>query len=549
MYIDKATVRSSSGRVHVRYLLRVSYRENGRVKKKTLANLSDCSPRELEALRLALQHKDNLAALTSLDQLTVRQGPAFGAVWLLTRLAGRLGLSAALGSSRPARLALWLVVARVLDQGSRLSAVRLAERTAAAEILGLEPFDEDDLYRTLDWLAGEQTRIEDALVAARPDGPPTLYLYDVTSSYLEGVANELGAFGYNRDRKRGKRQIVIGLLTDPAGTPVSVQVYAGNQADPTTFTAQVEKVRGRWSQAEVVWVGDRGMIRGPQIEHLGAAGCRYITALTKPQIEVLVDRGLLQLGLFDEALAEVSTPAGTRYLMRRNPQRAAEVAAHREQRCQALQRRVEERNRYLAAHRRASAEVALGRLVEWRRKLKLGEWVRLEVEGRRIVLSLDETGRALESRLDGCYVLKTDVPAGQAAADVIHARYQDLKEVEWAFRTLKTGHLEVRPLWLRKAERTRAHVLVVMLAYLLVQELRRCWKDLDLTVAEGLQELGALGLTELRLGRESKGFKVSQPQGKAVRLLEACQVSWPKTVPWKQRVRVATRKPLGNRRT
>jgi hypothetical protein len=213
--------------------------------------------------------------------------------------------------------------------------------------------------------------------------------------------------------------------------------------------------------------------------------------------------------------------------MRRTPQRAAEVAAHR----------------------RASAEVALGRLVEWRRKLKLGEWVRLEVEGRRIVLSLDETGRALESRLDGCYVLKTDVPAGQAAADVIHARYQDLKEVEWAFRTLKTGHLEVRPLWLRKAERTRAHVLVVMLAYLLVQELRRCWKDLDLTVAEGLQELGALGLTELRLGRESKGFKVSQPQGKAVRLLEACQVSWPKTVPWKQRVRVATRKPLGNRRT
>ena len=205
-----------------------------------------------------------------------------------------MGIEGALGTSRQGKLALWQVIARVIDQGSRLSAVRLAGSQAACDVLGLESFNEDDLYANLDWLAEHQGAIEDRLFRAMAGGcgdSPGLYLYDVTSSYLEGECNELSAFGYNRDGKKGKRQVVIGLLCDGVGRPLSIEVFAGNTQDAATLASQVRKVAERFGGGAVTFVGDRGMIKGKQVEDLAEHGFHYITAITKPQVESLLKAG------------------------------------------------------------------------------------------------------------------------------------------------------------------------------------------------------------------------------------------------------------------
>src|SRR6202451_1656024 len=236
MFVDSSTTRLN-GKAYPRHLLRESYREAGKVKHRTIANLSHCKAEEVQAIRLALRHKADLAGMVAAAAeraLELVQGPSVGAVWLLSQLARDLGIVAALGSDRQGKLALWQVIARVLDQGSRLSAVRLAGGHAAGVALGMISFDEDDLYANLDWLAQHQADIETRLFAQRkPASAPDVFLYDVTSTYLEGEQNAFAAFGYNRDRKSGKRQIVIGLLCDADGRPLSIELFAGNTSDAT----------------------------------------------------------------------------------------------------------------------------------------------------------------------------------------------------------------------------------------------------------------------------------------------------------------------------
>ena len=224
---------------------------------------------------------------------------------------------------------MWQVIARVINQGSRLSAVRLARVHAAGAVLDLKRgFDENDLYKNLAWLAENQSEIEKKLFKIRRGvKKPKLFLYDVTSSYLEGEHNYFGLFGYNRDGKKGKKQIVIGLLCDEDGEAVSTEVFSGNTQDTQTFAPQVRKIAERFGCKEVTVVGDRGMIKSVQIEQL-PEGFHYITAITKPQIEALVNKGILQLGLFDTELCEVKD-AGVRYVLRRNPVRAEEMAESR----------------------------------------------------------------------------------------------------------------------------------------------------------------------------------------------------------------------------
>ena len=228
MYVDTSHI-TRGGKTYTRHLLRESYRAHGKVLHRTIANLSQCSTAEIEAIRLALRHKEELEHLgTSQDALTLKQGLSFGAVWTVYQVARRLGIAQALGTTRAGKLALWQVMARVIDQGSRLSAVRLAMAHAACDVLGLDAFDEEALYENLDWLAGTQALVEARLFAQRTKTKPiNLFLYDVTSSYLEGTHNALAAFGYNRDGKKGKRQIVIGLLCDEDGQPVSIEVFPG----------------------------------------------------------------------------------------------------------------------------------------------------------------------------------------------------------------------------------------------------------------------------------------------------------------------------------
>ena len=234
MYISRASWPSSNGKVYPSIYLRESYRQGAHVRKRNIANLTHCDPQEIAALELALHFKGNLTALGALDQIQLSQGRSVGAVWTVAETARRLGIAQALGRGFDAQLALWQVLARVLEQGSRLSAVRLAQVHAAGEVLGLRRgFDENDLYANLPWLSARQESIEKRLFAARRGGKkPELFLYDVTSSYLEGEKNAYGAYGYNRDGKKGKQQMVIGLLGDEQGEPVSTEVFRATRKTP-----------------------------------------------------------------------------------------------------------------------------------------------------------------------------------------------------------------------------------------------------------------------------------------------------------------------------
>src|SRR5262245_60540820 len=390
MYVDTSHI-TRGGKTYTRHLLRESYRAHGKVLHRTIANVSHCSAAEIEALRLALRHKDNLAHLGTLTaSLILKQGLSFGAVWTVYHVARRLGIEQALGTTREGKLALWQVIARVLDQGSRLSAVRLAMSHAACDVLGLGSFDEDALYENLDWLANRQAAVEDMLFARRTRIKPVrLFLYDVTSSYLEGTHTALAAFGDNRDGKKGKRQIVIGLLCDEDGHPVSIEVFPGNTQDPRTFAAQINKVKARFGVTEITFVGDRGMIKGQQIEDLVQQGCHYITAITKPQIEKLLRTGTFQMELFDQELAEVLADEGIRYVLRRNPVRAQEVRDTRQAKLATHQTNVAKTNHYLIAHPQAKPQGAWQKLVARAATLRLSDWVELTVAERTITLTIN----------------------------------------------------------------------------------------------------------------------------------------------------------------
>jgi Transposase DDE domain len=548
MYIDTSHI-TRGGKTYTRHLLRESYRANGKVLHRTIANVSHCSEAEIEAMRLALRHKEALEQLGTIqDAITLQQGPSFGAVWTVYHVAQRLGIAQALGTTREGKLALWQVIARVIDQGSRLSAVRLAMSHAACDVLGLGTFDEDALYENLDWLAGAQARIEERLFAQRQKTKPaSLFLYDVTSSYLEGTHNALAAFGYNRDGKKGKLQIVIGLLCDEDGHPVSIEVFPGNTQDPRTVAAQVEKLKGRFGVTAITFVGDRGMLKGQQVEDLAQHGFHYITAITKPQIERLLRTGTLQMDLFDQKVAEVLTEEGIRYVLRRNPVRAQEMRDTRHAKLAALQAQVAKQNQYLIDHPRANAQGALQKLVARAEKLRIADWVELTVAERAMTLTIKEDAQTEAAKLDGCYVLQTDLTPTQAPKELVHDRYKDLASVEYAFRTCKTAHLAVRPLFLRREARTRAHALVVMLAYQIIRYLASCWSAFDVTVAEGLHALTTLCLVEVAPKNAPSYHCLPTPRDAIARLLHSADITLPKAFSLSG-TRVSTKKKLQSER-
>ena len=548
MYVDTSTVQQK-GKTYTRHLLRESYREDGKVRHRTIANFSGCSDQEVEAIKLALRHKENLKELVSLkESLELRKGPSIGAVWFLYCLARELKIEEVLGTGRQGKLALWQIMARVIEQGSRLSAVRLASYHGACDILNLEAFDEDDLYENLDWLSENQGRIEDQLFRkGYGENPPVLYLYDVTSSYLEGMSNAFGAFGYCRDGKRGKKQIVVGLLCDALGRPLSIEVFSGDTQDLATFGSQVKKVAGRFGQGEVVFVGDRGMIKTPQVEELRGHGFHYITALTKPQIESLLRKGVFQMSLFDVQLAEVISSEGERYVLRCNPVRAQEMAHSRKDKVASIEKAVNQYNQYLKEHRRAKVEVGRRFLEQKAKRLRISDWIFLDVENRMFSVRVNDAALAEVSKLDGCYALRTDLSPVVANKEAIHDRYKDLTLVEKAFRNCKTVCLEMRPIYVRLEDRTRGHAFVVMLAYRLIQELAKRWSSLNLTVQEGINQLATLCSEEVLINGKPYCHKIPQPDKPLEILLETAGVRLPTVLPNKG-VHVATKKKLQKRR-
>jgi hypothetical protein len=298
-----------------------------------------------------------------------------------------------------------------------------------------------------------------------------------------------------------------------------------------TFSSQVSKAAARFGAERVTFVGDRGMIKAPQIAELGAAGFHYITAITKAQIATLLNTGVIQMSLFDMPLAEVQAD-GERYILRRNPVRAAELAASRKDKLAALTEAVAAANTYLAEHARAKAEGQLRACQNRAAKLRVDGLVTLALDGRRIAVTEDAEAAAKAARFDGCYVLRTDLPPEVAAKETVHDRYRDLAQVEQAFRDSKLTHLEVRPVFLRNAARTRGHALVVMLAYLIARHLRQCWQSIDCTVQEGLDALATLTSIEVRIGGSPSFIQIPSPRDGLRWLLEAAGVSVPAALPF-----------------
>jgi transposase len=549
MFLDDQRY-TQSGKTYRRVLLRNSYRVEGKVRHTTIANLSQCSDEEIDAIKLALKYKGDLKKIIDVqERVKTRQGLSVGAVWVLNQLARRLGISKALGNSREAKLALWMVLASVIEQGSRLSATRMAKRHAVCDILHLDAFCEDDLYEAMDWLHDHQQKIEKSLFTHRyaDVGTPQFYLYDVTSSYLEGDQNELGERGYNRDGKKGKKQIVIGLMTDKEGWPICVEVFEGNTNDTKTVKNQIKKMADRFGVEKVTLVGDRGMIKSTQISDLSDEHFHYITAITKVQIEKLVKDGVFQMSFFDEKLCEVSHE-GVRYILRRNPIRAQEIAKLRESKLIRLNKLAAKQNTYLAEHPRAKVEVARKQCLVKSQTMRIDRWTTVKAEGRTVNVEVNLDKRDNESRLDGCYVLKTDLSADIASTQTVHNRYKDLGEVEFAFRTMKTTLLEMRGIFVRRANRTRAHVFIIMLGYLLSYQLRRLWYDVELTVEEGIRELASICSVEVVSPDGKLSYQtIPEPRELGKTLLVKTGMSLPDAIP-SLNVNVDTRKKLVSER-
>jgi len=540
MYIDDQTY-TVKGRTYRRALLRNSYRKNGKIHHDTIANLSKCENNEIEAIKCALAHKKDIAELKSPHKsVTTKQGLTVGAVWLLNQLAQRSGIVNALGRNVKGKRSLWMVISAVIGSVSRLSATRLAQSHAACDIVGLDSFCEDDLYTTMDWLNDYQQVIETRLFKARyKNEKPTMYLYDVTSSYLEGEHNELGQYGYNRDKKKGKKQIVIGLLTDDEGRPISCEVFTGNTRDTNTFKSQVDTISKRFGIKTVTLVGDRGMIKTAQILYLSEEKYHYITAITKPEIETLLKKNIIQMGLFDERVCEIQHD-DIRYIYRRNPMRAMEIEENRNGKLETLKALCARKCTYLRHHPRAKVDVAERIVKEKAQRLRIDTWTEIATQGRNISVTVNRGELKKEKKLDGCYIIKTDCK--ESSKETIHDRYKSLAEVEWAFRTMKTSLLHVRGIFVRKANRTRAHVFIIMLAYLLAYELRRLWQDLEITIEEGIAELSCLCATEVKIGNVSIQT-IPEPRPMGTLLFQRAGITLPDAIPSKN-IKVHTRKKL-----
>jgi transposase len=482
------------------------------------------------------------------DSLRLRAAESFGALWTVDQVAQQLGIKKALGVTRQAELGYWQVLARVLRPGTSLLAmVRLAGTCAAAAMLGWRlTFTEDDLYANGSWLEARHPLIERRLWQSRASQPKDqLFLYDVTSSYLEGDYNALAAWGYNRDHKEGKKQLVVGLLTDSQGEPISTQVYRGNTSDLKTFGQQVHKIKKQLGCQGVTLVGDRGMIRADQKAAAHEAQFHFITALTKPQIQKLLADKVLQMELFEDKVADVLGDDGRRFVLRRNPERQKELESSREQKRQAVERALQQANTYLQEHRRAKVKTQRRKLAAQIQRLKVQDWLKLTVKKQRLVLTLDSQALQAACQLDGCYVVETDLQARQADAQIIHDRYKDLALVERDFRSLKTGHLDFRPWFVCTADNTQAHALTSMLALKVRRHLERAWWTLEVTVEEGLRQLEQLCVTELvhRQSGEVLARQVPEPSPRQKQLLDALKLRLPETAP-NAPVTVGTRKKI-----
>jgi len=525
MYIEAVPNRRSPPAI----LLRESYREGGRVKKRTLLNLSDWPADRIAGFKLLL--KGGTVIPADQQAITIIRSLPHGHVAAALGTARKIGLDRLLGpdGNRCRDLVLALVVSRLLEPGSKLAAARaLSPDTASSSLgqqLGLGPVDEDELYTALDWLAVRQPAIETVLAKDHLAGG-TLVLYDVSSSYMEGHCCPLAQYGYNRDGKRGKLQIVYGLLCAADGCPVAIEVFEGRTADPMTLASQVGKLKERFGLDHVVLVGDRGMITQARItEDLSAAGLDWITALRAPAIKALRDAGALQMSLFDERdMAAITAPdfPGERLIVCRNRALAAERARKREDLITATERELARIAAAVTRQRqplRGTAAIGLkvGAVLDHH---KMAKHFTLDIADNRFSFARRREEIAAEAALDGIYVVRTSLPATVLDDAATVRNYKSLSLVERAFRCLKTVDLQIRPVYHWLADRVRAHVFLCMLAYYLEWHMRQrlapmLYDDTDKHAAEAQRasvvskaERSPAAVTKQTTGRTEDGLPV-----------------------------------------
>jgi len=490
MHIDNASRQYTTGSGERRttkcYLLRRSYRDaDGKPRNETLANLSDLPENAISALRLALKGATLVDAESGFD---VERSIPHGDIAAAHIMAGTLGLRSLLGPpSRERDIAYSLILTRMVRPESKLSTVRWwsAPDTTLACDLGIADAGTDDIYAAMDWLLSRKEQIEKKLARRHLSAGGTA-MYDLSSSWVEGTRCELAAFGYSRDGKRGRMQIEYGLLTDPAGRPVAIDVVKGNTADPVAFKSVISKVRKELGLKDLVFVGDRGMITKTRIAELRALeGAGWVTALRAPDIAALAaDDGPLQLSLFDEQnFAEITHPGypGERLVCCRNPALKVSRAVKREKLLAATEADLDKIKKSVAAGRLKDPDkigVRVGKAIG---KHKVGKHFTWQITGGAFSFRRDEEKIAAEAALDGIYVIRTTMTAGLADAPGIVRTYKNLKYVERDFRTIKIDDLDVRPIRHYKAGRVEAHLFICMLAAYLTWHLREAFAPLTFT--------------------------------------------------------------------
>ena len=468
------TKKRHNGKTYVTHLLRRTYRENGKVKHETVGNLSDLPGDLIEVIRRRLAG-DPLPADEGGFRI-VRSLP-HGHVAAVLGTLRKIGLDRMITSKRcrEAELVIAMIALRIISPGSKLANLTSLQPETAEHSLGgelhLEDVETAEMYKAMDWLLKRQTRIENKL-AKKHVADGMLVLYDVSSSYYTGRQSELIKMGYSRDGKPGEPQIVYGLLCAPDGCPVAIEVFSGNTADPTTFTAQVNKLRKRFGIRRAVLVGDRGMITSKRIDEdlREAEGLDWITALRNDSIKKLVANRAIQLSLFDERdLAEITSVdyPGERLVVCRNPLLAAERSRKREELLAATEKKLEAVAKAVSRKQRplrGKERIGL-RIGRDLKSTKMQKHFELTIEDDAFTYRRLEERIAEEAALDGLYVVRTSVPAEALSAEHTVAAYKDLSQVEWAFRSMKSVDLKVRPIYHWKDDRIRAHVFLCMLAY------------------------------------------------------------------------------------
>jgi hypothetical protein len=522
--------KSGERRVYESVLVRRTYRDGGKVRHETLANLSALPAEAVTAIEATLKGERLVPAGQA---VAITGSLPHGHVAAVAAMAGKLGLPALLGPAcRQRDLALGLVISRVVAPASKLATTTWWQDTTLGADLGIAAASTDELYATMDWLAGRQDAIE-AKLAARHLGldanPARMALFDLSSSWLEGRCCPLAARGYSRDGKKGKLQIEYGLLTDPAGRPAAVRVFPGNTGDPAAFTQIVDVLRDKFGLARMVMVGDRGMITSARIAALnrredGTARpdpYGWITALRAPAIKKLMaDGGPLQLSLFDQQdLAEITSPdfPGERLVACRNPALAADRARKREDLLAATEKLLAPIAARVAAGRLAGAAaigIEAGKVIS---KYKTGKHFSLTITDTSLTVSRNQAKIDEEAALDGFYVLRTPVPASQLEAPAVVAAYKNLARVERDFRHIKSDDLDLRPVFHRLEERVRAHVLICMLACYLTWHLRKAWAPLTFTDEHPPQPDNPVAPARRSAAAQTKASAQHDPAGRPYR--------------------------------